>query len=99
MVHNINNNKNHAKESNIIHNDNKIAKDFLDLNLKKISKFRPDTNNATQIDMELINKEIWTELLKNKKNTALGMDKTTYEMLRSINEETLKIIIKDANNM
>ena len=27
--------------------------------------------------MELINKEIWTELLKNKKNTVPGIDNLT----------------------
>lgn len=71
----------------------------LNFTKNKKSRFRLHIDPTFPMDNELINKDSWKKILKQKKNTAPGNDKITYQMLKHINEEALEKIIQDENNM
>lgn len=101
LVNKVSTKEENHNEENIIHNNDTVAKEFLNKNFGKNVGFRlKETDLPEFIEEEvLIDEEIWTHIINRKKKSAPGTDNITYEMLKNMHPKTAYKIIEEINYM
>lgn len=89
------------QQENPIMTDETMAKEFLKINFPTVRR-RDEEFSQHHVFAEagaFLNLEKWRSIIAKKRNTAPGVDRINYEILRQLNDDTTAILLKDLNRM
>lgn len=85
--------------NNVIVDDPVLATEFMDLHVgptdiypENVSSFSSTSNS------DILDQNKWGNILNRKKSTAPGVDRITYDMLKSLSPQVTKLVLIELNN-
>ncbi|XP_062557446.1 uncharacterized protein LOC134222318 [Armigeres subalbatus] len=87
-----------STRNNIIQDSPELAKEFMDLNLGPSDVHLEEASSCSLVsNYDIIDQDKWDNILSRKKSSAPGVDRITYDMLKSLKPEVTKLILIDLN--